>query len=133
MKQAIIMITLILLLAGCNLGTSDVTAVPTPDLPSVEILSPANNQQVIIGVDFNFDIVARDSTAGIALVELYVDDALINFSTPVDAASVPIFRTEMNWQASGIGRHIIAVIAYREDGTPSDPARLTIEVLEREG
>ena len=75
---------------------------------------------------------ARDSTSGISLVELYVDEIVINFSSPVEDASVPVFRTAMNWRAVGVGLHIVEVIAYREDGQQSDPARITIEVLARD-
>lgn len=132
MKQLIIWLTLMFSITACNLGNANVTPLPTPDLPTVEILAPANNQQAIEGVEFDFDIVARDNNPGVALVELYVDEVLINFANPIEQESVPIFRTAMNWRALGTGRHIIEVIAYRPDGTPSDPARINIEVLPRE-
>lgn len=132
MRNMLSCLTLLWILSACNLGTSSVTPVPTPDIPQVEILSPENNQQAFEGVEFDFDIVARDASEGIALVELYVDEVVINFSSPVEEASVPVFRTTMNWRALGVGLHIIEVIAYREDGQQSDPARITIEVLPRE-
>ena len=132
MRHVLLCLTLLLLLSACNLGTSSVTPIPTPDIPQVEILSPENNQQAFEGAEFDFDIVARDGSEGIALIELYVDEVLINFSSPVEEDSVPIFRTTMNWRALGVGLHIIEVIAYREDGQQGDPARITIEVLARE-
>lgn len=132
MRQTSLYLIVLLMLSACNLGTSDVAPLPTPDIPQVEIIAPENNQQVFVGAEFDFDIVARDATEGIALVELYVDEVVINFSSPIEAESVPIFRTTMNWRAVGVGRHIIEVIAYREDGQQSDPARITIEVLARE-
>lgn len=132
MKQVILYLSLIFLATGCNLGTSDATPLPTPDIPTIEILAPANNQQAIEGVDFDFDIVARDSNPGVARVELYIDDALVNTSVPVEDESVTVFRTVMNWRATGVGRHVIEVIAYRPDGQQSDPARLNIEVLPRD-
>lgn len=132
MKQLTLSLILAFTVAGCNLGTDGITPVPTPDIPTVEILAPTNNQQVIEDFDFDIDIVARDDSQGIALIELYVDDLLINFSSPVDSQSVPVFRTAMNWRAIGVGRHIIEVLAYRADGTQGDPARINIEVLARE-
>lgn len=132
-KISFLLLLLTSILTACNLGTAaEVTAVPTPDIPRVEILSPPNNQPVIVDTDFDFDIVARDETSGIARVELYVDEVLVNESMPVEDESVPVFRTTMNWRAAGLGLHIIEVISYREDGQQSDPARLTIEVLARE-
>lgn len=132
MKQLTLSLILTLILAGCNLGTGGVTPIPTPDIPTIEILAPANNQQVIEDFEFELDIVARDASQGIALIELYVDELLINFSSPVDVTSAPVFRTAMNWRAIGVGRHVIEVIAYRPDGTQGDPARINIEVLSRE-
>lgn len=132
MRQVSRWLIVAIFMTACNLGTSSVNPVPTPDIPSIEILSPANNQQAFEGAEFDFDIVARDSSPGIALVELYVDEVFINSATPVDVASVPVFRTAMNWRASGVGRHIIEVIAYRPDGTQGDPAQITIEVLARD-
>lgn len=132
-KIASVFILSIMILTACNLSNAaDITPLPTPDLPRVEVLAPQNNQQVYVGTDFDFDIVARDETSGIARVELYIDETLINTSSPVADETVPIFRTTMNWLASGIGNHIVEVISYRADGQQSDPARLTIEVLVRE-
>lgn len=135
MKQSMIWVCMLamFLLAGCNLGVeADVTAIPTPDIPRAEILAPQNNQQAIEDVNVVFDIVARDESQGIALVELYIDEVLVNSSEPVDEEAVPIFRTEMNWRAQGIGIHFVEVIAYRADGQQGDPVALTIEVLPRE-
>ncbi|MEL7432870.1 MAG: Ig-like domain-containing protein [Chloroflexota bacterium] len=121
------------LLAGCNLGEpGSITPMPTPDIPQIEILAPQNNQQVVVGTEFDFDIVARDSNPGIANVELYIDEVLINDASPIESSSVDVFRTSMNWLASGIGLHIVEVIAYRPDGQQSDPAQITIEVVPRD-
>ncbi len=132
MKHSIICLIVIIIMTGCNLGTGGETPLPTPDIPTLEIIAPANNQQVVEGFDFDFDIVARDNNPGISLVELYVDELLINFSKPVDEEHVPVFRTTMNWLASAPGLHVVEVIAYRPDGTQGDPARINIEVVPRE-
>ncbi len=118
-------------LFACNLTQPAPTLIPTPDLPQVVILDPPNNRQVIEGVDFPIDILARDEAAGVARLELYVDGELINSATPFYNITEPLFRVEMNWRARGVGLHVIEAIAYRQDGTPSDPALITIEVLPR--
>lgn len=132
MYRALICGLLAAMLAGCNLGSPAPTPIPTPDLPSAEITAPPNNRQVVEGVEFDIEIVARDSTAGIAKVELYVDEELINEAAPADSSSVPVFAVTMNWRAAGAGFHIVEAIPYREDGTQGDPAAITIEVLSRE-
>jgi len=115
--------------AGCNLTAMPPTPLPTPDLPQVEILDPPNNRQVVEGVDFPIDILARDATQGISLVELYVDGEKVNSATPFTNPAELVFRVEMNWLAQGVGLHAIEAIAYRPNGQQSDPFVITIEVL----
>lgn len=122
-----------LFLAACNLmSEAEMTAEPTLDIPTVEILEPANNRQIIEGTEFEFDIVGRDSGAGVAQIRLYIDETLIGEAFPVEEEAVPVFRARINWLANGVGRHPVEAIAYRADGTRSDSATITIEVLESE-
>ena len=124
------LIFLLIVLPACNLALGGVaTPMPTPDLPRVQFLAPANNQQVIEGTDFDLDILAQDERAGIAKLELYVDGTLVNSVSPQDDLPVPAFRATMNWLAQGIGFHAIEAIAYRSDGTRGDSALLTLEVI----
>ena len=116
-------------LAGCNLTAATPTPLPTPDIPRVEIREPANNRQVVEGVEFDIDIVARDASTGISRVELRVDGELLNDAQPVEASAVDVFRVTMNWRARDPGLHVLEAIAYRPDGTASDPAIINIEVL----
>lgn len=118
-----------MLLLACNLSTTPPTPLPTPDLPRTEILAPANNARVIEGVEFEFDVVGRDETLGIAKLELRIDDTTVHEVTPTDVAAVPVFRATMNWLAAGVGLHSVEAIAYRPDGTPSDAALINIEVV----
>lgn len=119
--------------AACNLVLEEqITPIPTPNIPQIEFLSPANNQQVVEGIVFDIEIIARDDNPGIALIELYIDDALINAITPVATTSEPIFTTRMNWLAQGVGLHIFEAIAYRPDGTQGDSALITVEVIARD-
>jgi hypothetical protein len=120
---------MVMLLLACNLATATPTLVPTPDIPVVEILDPPNNRQIVEGTEFNIDIVARDSGAGIAKIEVLIDGELINSATPFENIIEPVFRVQMNWLANSVGIHVIEAIAYRQDGQPSDPTLITIEVL----
>jgi hypothetical protein len=122
-------LAMLLCLAGCNLLADSQAVAPTPDLPQVVILDPPNNRQIIEGVDFAIDILARDSTQGIAEVALLVDGQEVNRATPFGNPIEPIFRVEMNWLARGVGLHTLEAIAYRPDGQPSDPFLITVEVL----
>ncbi|MCA9915485.1 MAG: hypothetical protein KC496_19160 [Anaerolineae bacterium] len=130
----ILPLLLVFFLSACNLGTSavEITPEPTPDLPRVEIREPANNQEVFEGTEFSFDVVARDENPGVAYIELRIDDVTLDQVSPTEGEFVPVLRVSIPWRASGAGLHVIEAIAYRPDGTPSDPAIINLQVLERE-
>jgi len=121
----------LMMMTACNLGAPPSTPVPTPDIPSVEILSPPNNQQVFVGTDFDIDILATDPSQGIKRVELYLDGGLLNDSTIISGTQ-PQYRVTMNWLAQGEGFHVLSAVAYREDDTRSDETVINLEVIPRE-
>lgn len=130
MRQFLLILSLILLTTGCNLKSKDATPIPTPDIPTVRFLFPSNNDQVIEGTDLTFDIYAEDMSVGVARVELFIDGQLLG--EPMyygDYQFTDEFRPQTNWLAQGIGRHTISAVAYRPDGTPSDEALITVEVI----
>jgi hypothetical protein len=121
------------LLAACTLTAEAPTPFPTPDLPTVRFQAPENNDRVYEGVDLTVDIVAQDTTQGIAKIEFFVDGVKVKEGSPPDDEAVEVFRVNMNWLTSGAGAlHTLTAIAYRPDGTPSDQETILIEVLARE-
>jgi len=59
-------------------------------------------------------------------VELFIDDTLIaTYDNPHLSVAL---KASFTWQASGVGRHIIKVVAINDDGVASDPASISIEV-----
>jgi hypothetical protein len=133
MRRVLIIALLACALAGCNLlRQSAVTPFPTPDLPQARFLAPPNNATVVEGGELDIDILATDSGAGVARVELRVDDQKVQEGNPQVSASVPTFTVKMNWMAQGVGQHPLTAIAYRLDGTQSDPATILVQVLPRD-
>lgn len=120
---------LLVILAACNLSTQQPTPQPTPDLPRAEILAPLNNARVIEGTEFEFDVVGRDETVGIARLELRIDENTVHEVSPAQSDVVPVFRATMNWLATGIGLHSVEAIAYRPDGTRGNAFLINIEVV----
>ncbi len=122
----------VMLLAGCNLRQgSPSTPFPTPDIPQVRFMFPDNNSSVIEGTDLAVTLLAEDLGAGIARVELLVDDAKQGEGKPEVAPAVPAFTANIHWVAAGVGLHSLTAIAYREDGQASAPATLVLNVLPR--
>jgi hypothetical protein len=118
------------MLSACNLSNEpQPTPIPTPNIPTVQFLFPVNESTVLEGTEIDIEIVAADTGIGISKVEFYVDDTLINERGPDISAAVPTFTVQMNWLAQGAGRHVFMAIAYRADGTQSDPTTLLVNVL----
>jgi hypothetical protein len=131
--QFILGLSILFFSAACNLVLEDeITAIPTADIPTIEFLFPANNQQVVEGLVFDVELLARDTNPGIARVDFYVDDTLIKSVNPVESESETIFTVRMNWRAEGIGLHIFEAMAYRPDGIASDSSFITVEVIARD-
>jgi hypothetical protein len=121
-------------LAACNLTNEALpTLTPTPDMPTIQFLFPANESTVVEGADLNIDIVAEDSGIGVAKIQLMVDEQVVNERGPDISAAVPVFTVRMNWLAQGQGRHILTAVAFRPDGTQSDEANILVNVLPPDG
>ena len=117
-------------LGACSLAKPTPTPLPspTPALPQVQILFPAHNQQVIEGLVFDIDILARDAAQGIVRIELHVDGELAQ-AIESKGGALQEFRVTMNWFAKGIGWHKFAALAYRPDGEKSQAAIIALEVV----
>jgi hypothetical protein len=120
---------LVLLGAGCNLSYGTPTPYPTPDIPRVEFLAPQNGDAVAEGTELLIELLGHDSGVGVARIELFVDDILYQEVMPQASSAVPEFAVVMNWMAQGIGYHSLMAVAYRPDGSASDPITLTINVI----
>ncbi|MDX2138981.1 MAG: Ig-like domain-containing protein [Chloroflexota bacterium] len=126
----IVSAVVVLLLSACNLSSLEPTPTPEVNVPLIEFLFPANNTVVVEGTDVQIQLLAQDPRGvGVARVELYVDDVKVSQALPEVSAAVQIFTVNMNWLAQGIGFHALSAIAYRPDGTLSDPMIIRIEVI----
>ncbi len=118
-------------LAACNLSTpAPPTPLPSPTsaVPQAQILYPPHNQRVVEGVIFDIEILASDPAAQIQVVEIFVDEELLQ-SSESETGQEQFYRMTTNWLAKGIGWHKFSAIAYRADGTPSNPHIIALEVV----
>jgi hypothetical protein len=129
MRRLLIAGLLGLLLAGCNLAAGTLTPTSVPDIPIIRFEFPENGTSVAEGTDMQIQLVAEDSLGdGVSRVELFVDDLPHQQGSPVVSSAVPIFTVDMNWLARGIGLHSMSAVAYRSDGTASDPTTIRVFV-----
>lgn len=117
---------LVLVLGACNLNQP--SAPPALDLPTVRFVEPANNARVLAGTALMVDIYAQDHV-GIARLTFFVDGVEVNTGETDNPTGEPQFRVQMDWQAEGLGLHILSAVAYRVDGVASDETYITVEVV----
>ncbi len=114
------------MIVGCGAApTPSATSVASADKPMVVIQSPADGAQLPLGQDVAVSGAASDSV-GVDHVELFVDGVSVASTPPGLAAALLPFN--VGWLAAPAGPHNLQAVAYRQDGTASDPASVSVNV-----
>jgi len=95
--------------------------------PTVVILSPASGAQVKVGETVAIQSSATD-VKGVTKVELWVDSSLVR--SDINPQQQPAFSVTQEWTAVVLGSHSVTVKAYNAAGRVSDPATVTVNVVE---
>jgi hypothetical protein len=95
--------------------------------PTVVILSPASGTQVKAGETVAIQSNATD-VKGVTRVELWVDGSLVRSDD--NPQEQPAFSVIQEWTATILGSHSVTVKAYNAAGQVSDPATVTVNVVE---
>src|SRR6476469_292047 len=105
-------------------------AAPSPNssagnVPSVLVQAPSNGAVVPVGSDVAVTGAASD-TIGVDHVDLFADGVSVA-STPAGQPT-PLLPFSLTWLATPAGPHVLEVVAYRADGTPSNPSAVNVVV-----
>jgi hypothetical protein len=121
-------------ITGCSLsslgiGEGEEVAVIS-GAPVVELSAPLANSTFLQGVVVN--ILASVSNAGqdIQRVEFRINEMTIADVASPNPAGAPRFSVTRTWTAEAAGNYTVSVIAYRGDGTSSQPATVQINVVD---
>ena len=95
--------------------------------PTVVILSPASGTQVKAGETVAIQSSASD-VKGVTRVELWVDGSLVRSDD--NPRQQPAFSIIQEWTPAILGSHSVTVKAYNAAGQVSDPATVTVNVVE---
>jgi uncharacterized protein YraI len=134
---------ILLLTAGCSFPTQQqaptveipiantvTLEVVDPGRPEVNILSPPSGSNFPAGDQVVVESVTIDTGPGVIRVDLLVNGSLVNTSNTPEDIPQNNFSILHTWTPNQIGEFVLSVIAYRSDGTPSDPALISINVSE---
>ena len=124
-RRIVALAVLLLLVAG-------ILACELPGLgggtkPTAAILSPASGTQVKVGETVAIQSTATDAK-GVTRVELWVDGSLVR--SDVSSQQQPAFSVTQEWTATVLGSHSVTVKAYNAARRVSDPATITVNVVE---
>ena len=117
----------VLLLLGAGILACELPGFGGGPKPTVVILSPASGTQVKVGETVAIQSSATD-VKGVTRVELWVDGSLVR--SDVNPQQQPAFSVTQEWTAAVLGNHSVTVKAYNAAGRVSDPATVTVNVVE---
>ena len=123
-RNALVALVFGTLIAACG-GAGPTPSASIGNKPTVVVQSPANGAVVPVGQNLTVSGAASD-TVGVDHVALFADGVSVASSPASQPAALVPFS--LTWLATPAGPHALQVIAYRADGTPSDPAVLNIVV-----
>lgn len=122
---------LIATFTGCNLNALPNTT-SISGAPLVQFVSPQAGA-FMEGVSVNVQAQVTNAGADIDRVEIAIDDTLAATITDPNPDGDAAFAVTHGWLAAGLGDHRIAVTAFRGDGSASEPAAVTITIVEAGG
>jgi hypothetical protein len=119
----------VLLLASCNLGADQAQTVIS-GVPTVQLSAPLPNATFMEGVPVNIQALISNAGPDIGRVEIVVDGTVIaSLASPNTSGAATFSIPTQSWPATGSGSHTITVTAFRNDGSSSTPATVTVTVV----
>lgn len=129
-RIAVLLASLSMLLVACDLLVSPEPEEPTFEgSPEVIISSPLNGDTYQDGVGVNILLRVDNAGPDVARVAIQVDGQIIGEAILPNLGGDPSFTVSNGWPATGAGSHIISAVASRSDGTVSNEASVTINVV----
>jgi hypothetical protein len=97
--------------------------------PTVKVLAPPNGSQVAVGQTVEVQFRAEDAKA-VAWVKMEIDSATVaTMESPVQGGQTPL-EGILRWTPSKAGTFNLILTAQSAGGQASDPAAVTIEVID---
>jgi formylglycine-generating enzyme required for sulfatase activity len=123
-KYSIPLVLVMLFVSACM--PPSLTPVARTDFPRIEIISPPSGTRVLLHQEV--DIESRSADArGLNRIELWVDESIYRVD---EAEGQTSFHVIQRWRADMVGQHKLRVQTLNIDGLLSQPAVITVEVLD---
>lgn len=134
MRRTLAMAAILFLTAACSVGPP--TAAPvSPSAPTtgsgavvVSIDAPAPGAIVPVGVPVTVSVSAADPLA-VNRIDLAVNGLVAGTFTTPDPAGQTSLTAQLLWTPAVAGGHVLAVTAFRPDGTSSQPVVIAVSAV----
>lgn len=133
MTRILLLSWILTALTGCTLGFGGPEVAVLPEFggtPIVRITGPLPNATFLSGVSVNVHVQVSGAGPDIDRIEVFVDEALIATLPQPNPTGAAAFGVTQTFTAEGEGSHVVKALAYREDETVSEPATVTINVVD---
>jgi formylglycine-generating enzyme required for sulfatase activity len=97
------------------------------DLPQLELLGPPSGSRVELGQELEIESRSTDER-GLNRIELWIDDGLYRVD---EAEGQTTFHVIQRWRADALGEHKIRVQALSVNGKTSQPAAVSVHVVDQ--
>jgi hypothetical protein len=97
--------------------------------PTVRLTSPQPNATYLEGIAVNMQAQVSNAGSNIDRVEFSVDNTIVATATNPNTTGAPTFSVMQSWTAAGVGAHNLSVVAFRTDGTASQAAVSSVNVI----
>jgi len=124
----VVLTLLVAAAVACNLPVGSSTP-EASGVPTITISTPASGSEFQVGEEVAIQSTASD-TEGVVGVELQANGEKIRTDITPDGIPQASFSLIQSWVPSTPGDYTLSVIAYRQDGTTSDPASINVRVVE---
>ncbi len=127
--RLIILMGLMLFSASCGTAAPAEEETLTTGAPIVQISSPLAGDVYREGVGVNILVRVENAGEDLARVAIQVDGEIIGEAVQPELGTAQTITIRNGWPASGVGGHVITAVATRADGTSSEPASVSINVV----
>lgn len=127
--RVLLALAVLLLATACSLNSSPEGITVDDGPPVVRLVSPASNATYLESVPVNIQASVTNAGDDIDRVEITIDNAVVTTLPQPNESGAPIFSVTHSWPAAGEGNHVVGVTAFRADGSASEPATVTINII----
>jgi hypothetical protein len=129
----ILLATLLVVLAGCNLGaspqqTEEPLETAVSGVPTVSILSPEGGGEFVLDEEILVRVAAEDP-AGVTRAQLFANGQIVNTVSSESLEGDPNFEGVLRFTPRTVGDFTLRVLAFR-GAVSSEPAEISISVVE---